>query len=98
MNDEITGSRYLAFTVGALGIVFLLYPATVAGIGPASNGGILGLGFLVIASSLSWWAFSHNRVDPWMRRIVQLPVTAVVTFLAMRDAFCQSIAGWWWGF
>ena len=81
-----------------MAIALLFYPMTIAGIGSASNGGVIGLGSLVIASALSWRAFSLNKTDRWVRRLVQLPVTALVTFMAIHDAYCQCVAGWWWGF
>jgi hypothetical protein len=98
MDGEVRQSRHLGATVGALAIALAFYPLTIAPIGPASNGGILGFGSLVIASFLSWWAFARNTSAPWIRRLFQLPVTVLVTFMAIHDAYCQCVAGWWWGF
>ncbi|MCK5851382.1 MAG: hypothetical protein KAH23_10745, partial [Kiritimatiellae bacterium] len=98
MNEEITQSRHLGATAGALAIALVFYPMTIAGIGDASNGGVLGFGSLVIASGLSWWAFALNTSSPWVRRLIQLPITTLVTFMAIHDAYCQCVAGWWWGF
>ena len=98
MRNKSESSRHLSATVAAIGIAMVFYPMTIAGIGSASNGGILGFGSLVIASGLSWWAFALNRKSPWLRRLLQLPITALVTFMAIHDAYGQSVAGWWWGF
>jgi hypothetical protein len=89
MNEEMTQSRHFRATAGALAIALIFYPMTIAPTGAASNGGMLGLSSLVIASVLSWWAFALNRTSPWVRRLVQLPVTVLVTFMAIHDAYCQ---------
>jgi hypothetical protein len=98
MNEEITQSRHLGATAGALAIALVFYPMTIAPTGAAFNGGILGLGSLIIASGLSWWAFAINTGSPWVRRLIQLPVTVLVTFMTIHDAYCQCVAGWWLGF
>jgi len=93
MNDDISQSKHLGITAGSIAIALLFYPMTITPIGAASNGGILGLSSLVIASALSWRAFALNRISPRMRRLIQLPVTALVTFMAIHDAYCQYVSG-----
>ena len=82
-------------TAAAVGIAFLFYPLTIAPIGPASNGGALGLGSLVIALLLAWRAFALNMKSPWVRRLVHLPLAAVVTFMVIHDAYAQFVSGRW---
>ena len=98
IRNKSESSRHLTTTCAAIAIAFLFYPMTIAAIGVAANGGILGFGSLVIASCLSWWSFALNRKFLWFRRSIQLPITALITFMAIHDAYCQSVAGWWWGF
>jgi hypothetical protein len=93
MSEITKPKRHLGGTVGALTIAFVFYPVTVAGIGTFSNGGVLGLSSLVIASVLAWRSFALNKEFHWIRRLFQLPVTAIVTFMASWDAFCQSMVG-----
>ncbi len=82
-------------TVAAAVIAFLFYPMTVAPLGGASNGGALGLTALTISLVLSWRAFALNRVSPWLRRLIQLPIAALVTYLAIADALTQYRSGSW---
>lgn len=42
-------SRHFLLTIAAIVITLVFYPMTVAPIGPASNGGLLGLGALIVA-------------------------------------------------
>jgi hypothetical protein len=95
MNGPGKSSLYMGTTAGAIAIVFLFYPWTIYPIGASSNGGALGFGSLIAASGLSWWAFTSNSRSPWLRRLVQLPVTAFVIFMAIYDAYAQWVAGWW---
>jgi hypothetical protein len=67
---------------------------TIAPIGWASNGGLLGLGSLVAASIFSWRAFALNYGSPWLRRLLQGPLAAGITYLAIREAFVQCLCGW----
>jgi hypothetical protein len=79
-------------------ITLCFYPGTVAAMGPASNGGILGLGSLVIAAGFAWVGFlwnNPNRTDRW---ILQLPIAGFITYVAFGDALTQFRYGWWWGF
>lgn len=96
MRDKGTSSRHLASMVTAIAIVLLFYPTTIAPIGALSNGGLKGFSSLVIASGFSWWAFLCNRKSPWIRRLIQLPVTALITFMAISDACRQCLSGWRW--
>lgn len=68
---------------------------TIAAAGGASNGGARGLGMLAFGSFLAWRAFSLIRRSPWLRRLLQLPLTAIVTFMAIHDAFAQCLSGKW---
>ena len=88
-------SAYYGSTIAAAAIVLLFYPMTIAPVGALSNGGALGLGSLVIAAGFAWRAFMLNRVDRWLRRYVQLPITACVTYMAIADAIAQYRAGHW---
>jgi hypothetical protein len=91
-------SSYLVTTLAAVAIAGVFYPMTIAPTGAAANGGFLGLTFLLLASALSWWAFARNSKAPWIRRLIQLPVTAMVSFMTIHDAYCQHVGGWWRGF
>lgn len=91
-------SLRLGDTVAAAGIAFLFYPMTIAPIGTASNGGVLGFGSLVVASFFAWRAFALNMRSPWLRRLLHLPLAALLSFMAIHDAFAQCVAGWWLGF
>lgn len=91
-------SSHLVATVAAVAIAVVFYPMTIAPKGATANGGFLGLTSLVLASTLSWRAFALNSKSPWIRRLIQLPVTALVSFMAIHDAYCQHVGGWWWGF
>ena len=85
-------------TFVAVEIAVFMYPATVAAMGPASNGGILGLGLLVIAAGFAWGGFLQNapkRIDRW---ILQLPIAAGITYVAVGDVVAQMHHGWWRGF
>lgn len=97
MNEEIISSRHLGATAVAVAITVVFYPMTIAPIGAASNGGVIGFTSLVVASGLSWWAFALNKGSPWVRRLIQLPVTALVTYMAIQDAYAQCVAGGWLG-
>ncbi len=91
-------SLRLGDTAAAAGIAFLFYPTTIAAIGIYSNGGVLGFGSLVIASLFAWRALVLNMRSSWLRRLLQLPLAALVTFMAILDAYAQSVTRWWWGF
>ena len=90
-------SPHLAETFVAAGIAFCFYPMTIAPIGVASNGGALGLASLVVALVFAWRAFALNTKAPWLRRLVQLPLAALVMFLAMSDAYWQLVRAGWLG-
>ncbi len=91
-------SYHFAATAAAVAIALVFYPMTIAPTGATANGGLLGFLSLVIASGFSWVAFASNRKSAWVRTLIQLPVTALVTFMAIHDAYCQSVSGWWRGF
>jgi hypothetical protein len=82
----------LAMTGGALLLALVFYPTTIAPIGTFSNGGHLGLGSLVLASGLSWSAFILNRRFFWWRILFQIPVTILVTYMAIHDACNQYVS------
>ena len=88
-------SAFLGSTFAAAGIVFVFYPMILASLGNHTNGGALGLGSLLIASVLSWRAFLCNRKTPWMRRLVQMPLTAFLTYLVIAEAVAQYRSGKW---
>jgi hypothetical protein len=88
-------SYFLGSTLLALAIICVFYPMTIAPMGGLSNGGALGLGSLVIASALAWRAFIFNRDSRWLRRFVQLPLTAMATYLAIAEAVAQY-RSWHW--
>ena len=60
---------------------FLLYPSFLAPIGPNTNGGALGLLAILLATGFTWIAFALNRSRPKPRVAIQLPMTALITFL-----------------
>lgn len=85
-------------TIASLGILLIFYPMTWAAIGPNSNGGILGFGLLVLASTFGWIAFVRQRSNLLLRWFLNLPIAAVVTWTALSDALAQCRSGWWLGF
>jgi hypothetical protein len=89
-------SRRLADTALAVGIAVLFYPLTIAPTGVGSNGGVLGFSSLVAASFFAWRALALNEGSPWLRRLLQVPLAAGVTYLAIREAFVRCIVGWSW--
>ena len=97
MPTSSSPSSYLGGTFTAC-VFVAFYPATVAPTGFFSNGGLLGLASLLCASALAWTSFAINTDSHWIRRLVQLPITALVTFMVIWDAMCQVVTGWWWGF
>jgi hypothetical protein len=97
MTEKAIHASHLRSTIGAVLILVFFYPMTVAGIGTFSNGGFLGLSSLVIASWLAWRSFALNTTFTGLRRFVQLPVTAFITFMAFWDGFCQYMSGNWLG-
>lgn len=96
MDQRQQHSSCLGLTAGAAAIAFLFYPMTIAPTGNLSNGGVLGFGSLVVASVLAWRAFTLSK-SPWLRRLVQLPLTALISYMAIKDALCQCCSHWWWG-
>ena len=64
---------------------------TLAPMGIYSNGGILGLGALIAASCFAWKGFALNRKSTAFRVLIQLPVTALVTFVLISDAYAQFV-------
>ena len=94
-SDRNPKSNHLAATIAAIVILLIFYPMTIAPVGPYSNGGLLGLGSLLIASGLSWSAFTRNRRARWIRRLIQLPVTAFATVVTIHDGICQCLAEGW---
>lgn len=94
IKDKNPNSRHLQATGISLLITFILYPMTIAPTGSTSNGGALGLGLLLVATGLSWSAFLRNRNSKWVRRLVQLPIAALILFSAFHDAYCQYLSGY----
>jgi hypothetical protein len=88
-------SPRIGLTVGAVALAFVFYPMTIAPTGSLSNGGALGIVSLAGASVMAWYAFSCNRVNRALRVTVQLPLTAVVTFMAIAEAVTQYWSGHW---
>lgn len=95
MTDRPNQPDYYWTTGVAFMIYFILYPTTVAPVGPWSNGGGLGLACLLTALLLSWRAFHLNTTSPWMRKFFQLPVTAVITFQFLHDVVLISFISWY---
>lgn len=91
MKPESQSSLHLGETVAAVFITTFLYPMTLAPMGIYSNGGILGLGALIAASCFAWKGFALNRKSTAFRVLIQLPVTALVTFVLISDAYAQFV-------
>jgi len=83
------GADCLVPTIVALGLAFIFYPMTLVPLGNATNGGILGLVSLIIASGLAWYAFTLNTINPWLRRLFQLPLAAIITQLLIDEVVVQ---------
>ncbi len=95
MNSTIdtTSSSRFGDTVAAVLLAFLFYPMSIAPTGVFSNGGLIGICSLVAAAFFSWRAFLLNRRSSWLRRLLQLPLAALLTYLAIREAFVQFLSG-----
>jgi hypothetical protein len=98
MNNKYFEDHHVHMTLISIIIVIWVYPMTIAPMGPTSNGGLLGLIFLSFSVGLSWWAFTINIKQNFFRRIIQLPLVAVTSFLTIQDLYRQYISGWWLGF
>lgn len=81
----------------SLGILLVFYPATIAAVGPLSNGGILGFSALVVAATCSWTAFIRCRPKPLIRWLILLPISIIVTWAAVWDGLAQYQLGLWRG-
>lgn len=90
VKPEFQSALHLGETAAAVIITFL-YPLTLAPIGIYSNGGILGLGALIAASYFAWKGFALNRKSTVFRVLIQLPVTALVSFVLISDAYAQFV-------
>lgn len=90
-GSESDSSRRLADTALSVVFAFLLYPMTVVPTGDRSNGGVIGFSLVVIASFYAWRALILNDRSPWLRRLFQLPLAALVTFTAIHEAFVQCV-------
>lgn len=90
VKPESQSALHLGETVAAAIIAFL-YPTPLAPMGIYSNGGILGLGALIAASCFAWKGFALNRKSTVVRVLIQLPVTAAVTFVLISDAYAQFV-------
>ena len=88
-------SAFLRSTIAAAVVAFLVYPMTVAPLGGLSNGGAAGLFLLVVAAGLAWRGLILNTVDARLRRCVQVPLTAIITYLVIADAVAQYRSGHW---
>jgi hypothetical protein len=78
---------------------FVLYPMSLAPAGPATNGGLIGIVSILCAVLFSWLAFALNTSHPRLRIAVQLPLTALITYLAINEAVTQYLLGpehWLW--
>ena len=65
------------------------YPATIAPVGPASNGGGVGFSALLLGAILAWLGWFMNRFSPMLRWCFQLPLAAAVTYLMGYDGLLQ---------
>lgn len=83
------GSAYPGSTVVAVELAFCFYPLTLMSLGNDTNGGWLGLASLLLATIVAWRAFICNRINPWLRRLVQMPLTSVVTYMLIREVVVQ---------
>ena len=90
---DTSGSCRLGDTVAAVLLALVLYPMSIAPTGVSSNGGLIGICSLVAAAFFSWRAFHLNRRSSWLRRLLQLPLAAILTYLAIREAFVQIVSG-----
>lgn len=92
-NADKEQRMYEGSTIGAIVLVLIVYPMTIAPVGTLSNGGALGLLTLAIALVLSWRAFLFNRAQRLLRLLVQLPLSAITSYLAIADAYNQYSSG-----
>ena len=97
MNTDEQTPAVWPLTITSLVILLVLYPMSIAPIGKFSNGGALGISFLLVAATLAWVAFVRSRLHPPHRWLVHLLVAAVVTLTAAWDCFAQYRSGWWLG-
>jgi len=88
-------SSRVGLTAVAAALAFGFYPMTIAPTVNLSNGGALGIASLVGASVCAWYAFACNRVDSKLRVTVQLPLTALVTYMTIAEAVTQYRSGHW---
>ena len=95
MTEEFQPSHGLGATVAAVLIVAMFYPLTRVPSFPETHGGPLGLAGLVIGAGLSWWAFTVNRSSPWRRRLIQLPITAWLSYWAVAEVYLQYVCSGW---
>src|SRR5262245_23946655 len=98
IDVDRTGS-FLGLTGVAATLAFVFYPMTLAPLGPWTNGGVLGIGSLLLATIAAWSGFGLNKSRPVARIAVQLPITALITFMAIREAVIQYQIGpgrWLW--
>lgn len=80
-------------TLVSLVLLLVVYPCTVAPTGSYSNGGILGLVFLVLGMLCSWMAFMLGRPIPLFRWLVLLPIASIVTWSTVVDVLAQYHSG-----
>ena len=92
-NAEEEQRTYGGSSIVAAVLVLIVYPMTIAPIGTLSNGGALGLLTLAIAVVLSWRAFLCNRAKRWLRLWVQLPLSAITSYLVIADGLKQYFSG-----
>jgi hypothetical protein len=98
-NFAAQQESYIGLTFTAMVLAFGFYPTTLAPIGAYTNGGALGLTSLLLAVLLSWAAFALNRTHGRIRVALQLPITSIITYLAIHEAVIQYTLGpeaWFW--
>ena len=80
-------------TVAAVLLAVVLHPMSIAPTGVSSNGGLIGICSLLAATFFSWRAFCLNRRLSWLRRVLQLPLAAILSYLTIREALVQIVSG-----
>lgn len=94
IRDKDPMSMHLSATITSAFMVLIVYPMTIAPTGSTSHGGWLGFTLLVISSGLAWSGLIRNRHSPWIRMLIQLPITALSTLLTFLNVYRQFLAEW----
>jgi hypothetical protein len=90
---------YFGLTWAAAILAFVFYPMTLAPVGSFTNGGALGLISILLALCLAWLALGLNTANSRLWMALQIPITALITYLAISESAIQFMLGperWLW--